>query len=154
MTFHGKNMNVKKFIAAVLGYIVVTFVIAAGWHLVLFREVYDELGIFTRREPLIALGIVSMLMQALVLAYWYPRWSRGGPPVREGMTFGLLTGVLMASIAVFAEAGKQYVMSLSTWLVFESVYYLLQFAIAGIVIALIYGRPAEQTAREGMARQA
>ena len=89
-------MNVKKFLAAVLGYIVVTFVIAAGWHLVLFREVYDELGIFTRREPLIALGIVSMIMQALVLAYWYPRWSRGGGncsvrgnsgPVSHALTF-------------------------------------------------------------------
>jgi hypothetical protein len=41
---------------------------------------------------------------------------------------------------VFAEAGKQNVSSLATWLVFESAYYLLQFGVVGVVIAAIYGR--------------
>lgn len=147
-------MNRTRFITAVFGYVLVTFVIAAGWHLMLFKELYDELGIFTRGEPLIALGVVSMLMQGVVLAYWYPRWSRGGTPVREGIRFGFVAGVLMASIAVFAEAGKQYVSSLSTWLIFESLYYLLQFSIAGAVIALIYGKGAGRAARAAAARPA
>lgn len=46
----------------------------------------------------------------------------------------------MASIAVFAEAGKQQVSSLPTWLIFESAYYLLQFGAVGACIGLIYGR--------------
>ncbi|MCI0526678.1 MAG: hypothetical protein L0Y56_04400 [Nitrospira sp.] len=131
-------MNTKKFALAVMGYIVVTFVIAATWHLVLFKGLYDQLGIFTRKEPLIPLGIVSIIMQAFVLAYLYPLFFRGGSPVKEGVKFGLLTGVLMASIAVFAEAGKQQVNSLMIWLAFESMYYLLQFSVAGIIIAVIY----------------
>lgn len=59
-------MNVRKFGLAVIAYVVVTFVIAAGWHLVLFKDVYDQFGIFTRKEPIIPLGIASMIMQALV----------------------------------------------------------------------------------------
>ncbi len=133
-------MDKKKFIFAAIAYVVVTFIIAAGWHLVLFKDIYDELAIFTRKEPLIPLGFASMVIQSLVLAYLYPVFSRGGSPVKEGLKFGLLIGTLMASIAVFAEAGKQQVSSLATWLIFESVYYLLQFGIAGVVMALIYGR--------------
>lgn len=47
-------------------------------------------------------------------------------------------GVLLASSAVFAEAGHQNVTSLPTWLTLESVYYLLQFAAVGAVMGLIY----------------
>lgn len=134
----------KKFTFAAVAYTILTFAVAASWHLVLFKDVYDQLGIFTRKEPIIPLGIASILMQALILAYLYPRFFKGGNPVREGLAFGLLSGVLMASIAVFAEAGKQHVSSLATWLVFESAYYLLQFGLLGVVIALIYGRRIEQ----------
>jgi hypothetical protein len=51
----------------------------------------------------------------------------------------------MASIAVFAEAGKQNVSSLTTWLVFETAYYLLQFGVLGVIIGSIYGRSIRQT---------
>ena len=128
-------MNTKKFLLAALGYLVVTFVIAAGWHLVLFKGLYDQLGIFTRKEPLIHLGVISMILQALVLAYVYPIFRRNRTPITEGLKFGILMGIFMGSYAVFAEAGKQEVTSLSTWLLLESVYYLLQFAIVGIVIS-------------------
>jgi hypothetical protein len=84
-------------------------------------------------------------MQSLVLAYLYPAfYKEGGSPAGQGLKFGLLIGVLMASIAVFAEAGKQNVSSLTTWLIFESGYYLLQFGLVGIVIGAIYGRGASR----------
>jgi hypothetical protein len=133
-------MDARKFTLAAIAYIIVTFAVAASWHLLLFKDLYDQLAIFTRKEPLIPLGIVSILMQALVLAYLYPSVYRGGSPVKEGLRFGLLIGILMASIAVFAEAGKQNVSSLATWLVFETAYYLLQFGVLGVIIGLIYGR--------------
>ncbi len=133
-------MSLKSYLLAAIAYVIVTFLIAASWHLVFFKELYDEFAIFTRKEPLIPLGIASILMQALVLAYLYPALYKGGRPAKEGLKFGLLIGVLMASIAVFAEAGKQNVSSLSTWLVFESAYYLIQFGLIGVIIGLIYGR--------------
>jgi len=133
-------MNAKKFVLAIVAYIVVTFAVAASWHLVFFKDLYDQLAIFTRKEPLIPLGIVSIVTQALILAYLYPVIYKGGSPSREGLKFGLLIGALMASVAVFAEAGKQNVSSLTTWLVFETVYYLLQFGVLGVIIGLIYGR--------------
>jgi len=138
-------MNAKKFVLAAVAYIIVTFAVAASWHLLFFKDLYDQLAIFTRKEPLIPLGIVSILIQAVVLAYLYPALYKGGNPAKEGLKFGLLIGVLMASIAVFAEAGKQNVSSLTTWLVFESAYYLLQFGVLGVIIGLIYGRNIRRT---------
>jgi hypothetical protein len=128
----------KNFILPFLAYVVLTFVIAATWHLVLFRDIYDQLGIFTRKEPIIPLGFMSMIMQGAVLAWLYPRVTRGDSPLKEGLRFGLLIGVLMASIAVFAEGAKQQVSSLPTWLILESVYYLLQFAVVGVAMAYVY----------------
>jgi hypothetical protein len=138
-------MNAKKFVLAVSAYVVVTFAVAASWHLVFFKDLYDQLAIFTRKEPLIPLGIVSIVTQALILAYLYPVLYKGGSPAKEGLKFGLLIGALMASVAVFAEAGKQNVSSLTTWLVFETTYYLLQFGALGVVIGLIYGRSIRGT---------
>ncbi|MBI5855690.1 MAG: DUF1761 domain-containing protein [Nitrospirae bacterium] len=128
----------KPYWLAVLAYVVCTFLIAAPWHLVLFKPVYDELAIFTRKEPLIPLGLLSMLIQGLVLSSLYPLVAQGRHSAKTGAMFGLLMGVLLASSAVFAEAGKQNVTSLSTWLLLESGYYLFQFAVVGAIMGLVY----------------
>lgn len=137
-------MDMKKYGLAVLAYVACTFFIAAPWHLVLFKPVYDELAIFTRKEPLIPLGLVSMLMQGLVLSYLYPLFAQSKYSIKTGASFGVLMGVLLASSAVFAEAGKQNVTALSTWLMLESVYFLLQFSVVGAIMGAIYakGEPA------------
>lgn len=45
----------------------------------------------------------------------------------------------MGSNAVLAEAGKNQVGSLRTWITLEGAYYLLQFTLVGMVIGLVYG---------------
>jgi hypothetical protein len=129
-----------KFWLAAASYLVLTFVIAAGWHLALFKELYARLGVFTRPRPIISLGILSMMLQAAVVAYLYPFYYQGGAPLTEGATFGLLLGVFMGSNAVLAEAGKSQVASLRTWIGLEGLYYLLQFLAVGAVIGLVYGQ--------------
>jgi len=129
----------SRFWMAAASYFVLTFVMAAGWHLALFKDVYARLGAFTRPRPIIPLGILSMVLQAVVVAYLYPLFSRGGHPLTQGATFGLLLGIFMGSNAVLAEAGKNDVGSLPTWIALEGVYYLLQFTLVGLVIGLIYG---------------
>ncbi len=47
-------------------------------------------------------------------------------------------GVFIASSAVLAEAAKQRVSSLPIWLALESTYYVIQFGLAGIAIAVVY----------------
>lgn len=134
-------METKTFLGAWGAYVLTTFVMGFVWHLLVFEELYRELAIFSRiDDPIVPLGFAAMVIQGFLLAYLYPRFSRWGEPWREGLRFGLLMGVFIASSAVLAEAAKQRVTSLPTWLIVETLYYLLQFALSGLVIALVYGR--------------
>ena len=134
-------MLIAKFFSSWLAYLVITFAMGFVWHLVIFKELYAKLGIFTRiDDPIIPLGFTAMLIQGAVLAYLYPLIAKSGSPISEGLKFGLLMGLFIASSAVIAEAAKQRVSSLPTWLVVESAYYAIQFSLSGIAIALIYGK--------------
>ncbi len=132
-------MTTRRALLAAGGYIVVTFVIAATWHLLLFKSVYDELAIFTRKEPIIPLGVLSMLVQSAVFTWLYRSYARGRHPALEGLKFGVAMGVFLGSYAVLADGAKFSMSSLGTWLGLESVYYLLQFSIVGVVFGLIHG---------------
>ena len=134
-------MTTKRFLAAWAAYLVVTFAGGAIWHLMLFEATYVRLGIFTRiKDPVIPLGLAAMLLQGAVLSYVYPMLARRERPVRDGLWFGFLAAVFIGSSAVLAEAGKNYVASLRTWLLLEWSYYLLQFLLSGLAIALVYSR--------------
>ena len=126
------------FVASAVAVLVVLFGFAATWHLVVFKDLYTQLAIFTRAEPLIPLGILSMALQAIVFAWLFPIFTAGKPPLVAGLTFGLVMGVLMGSIGALAEAGKQNVTSLPTFLVLESAFYLIQYALLGLVLGAVY----------------
>ncbi|MCE9535866.1 MAG: DUF1761 domain-containing protein [Nitrospirae bacterium] len=133
-------MNTKQNWLAVGAYVTGTFLTAAPWHLAPFKPLYDDLAIFSRRDPIIPLGLMAMLIQGLILSYAYPIFSQGTYTVKTGARFGLLIGTLFASMAVFAKAAKQNVTSLPTWLVLEATYYLFQFSLVGAAIGAIYGK--------------
>lgn len=130
-------MRLGRFVTAALAYLIVTFISAFGWHVVLFSDVYRAAGV--REEPVFALGIVAMLIQAVLVAYLYPRLSGTGTPVAEGLKFGLILGLLMGSYGALAEAAKFDVGSIPDWVVYEGSYFVLQFALTGVVVALVYG---------------
>lgn len=131
-------MFTAKFFGSWFAYLVITFAMGFVWHLVLFKKLYAELGIFARLDdPIIPLGFAAMLIQGAVLAYLYPYIARVGSPLAEGLRFGLIMGLFIASSAVIAEAAKQRVTSLPTWLIVESVYYAIQFSLCGVAIALV-----------------
>src|SRR5258707_15443033 len=101
------NRRRAMFIVSAVVVLVVMFAFAAGWHLVVFKDLYARLAIYTRAEPIIPLGLMSMVIQALIFAYIFPIFAAGKPPVPAGLGFGLLMGALMGSIGSAAEAGKQ-----------------------------------------------
>ena len=127
-------MNIRLFAVSSVVVLVVMFAFAASWHLVVFKDLYARLAIYTRAEPLIPLGLLSMLLQALIFAYLFPIFAAGKPPLAAGLGFGLLMGVLMGSVGALAEAGKQNVTSLPTFLTLESAFYLIQYTVIGLVI--------------------
>ncbi len=93
-----------RFWGAWAGCIAATFVGGFVWHLLLFKQTYIELKIFTRIEdPVIPLGLSAVIIQGAILAYVYPLLSPRRNPAAEGLRFGALAGLFLATSAVLAE---------------------------------------------------
>jgi lipid-A-disaccharide synthase-like uncharacterized protein len=130
-----------KFYGSWFAYLIISFALGYVWHLVLFKDLYARLAIFSRLDdPIVPLGFISIVVQGAILAYLYPFIAKQDSVMIEGLRFGLLMGVFIASSAVFAEAAKQRVTSLPTWLIVESIYYFIQFCLCGIAIATVHSK--------------
>ena len=127
----------KTYVKGAAFYLLATFPLAFVWHLVVFKGIYAELGMY-REEPSVALGFVAILIQGLLLSYAFPLVYRGGDPVRAGVKFGLVMGIFLWSSQVVAAAAKHEVSSLSTWLGIETAYFAVQFLLVGLAIGLAY----------------
>lgn len=133
-------MVTTAFFGGWLAYLAITFALGFVWHMVVFKELYHRLAIYSRLDdPIVPLGFLSMVIQGAVLAYLYPFVAHGDNPLVDGLRFGGLMGVFIASSAVLAEAAKQRVTSLATWFAVEGLYYTIQFGLSGLALGLIYG---------------
>jgi len=130
---------VKKFVSATLGYVVITMILGMSWHFIFFKDLYHRLGIYNRAEPIIPLGLLSMLIQGLILSYLYPFFQVGARPIPRGIAFSLIMGLFLFSVTTLANAAKISVSSMSTWLLVQSAFHLIQFILAGILLGLVYG---------------
>ncbi len=139
----------RNFMLATLAYAVITLVLGMTWHFILFKDLYDSLAIYNRQDPIIPLGFTSMLLQGLIIAYLYPSFYKGGHPIGQGIKFALLMGLFMFSVSTLANAAKIQVASMSTWLLVQTAFHLIQFTAVGIGIGLIY-RPALEERAHGL----
>ena len=109
------------------------------WHFNIMKEVYDGLKIYNRAEPIIPLGLTSMLIQGAILAYLYPFYATSDRPIVRGLKFSLLMGVFLFSVSTLANGAKFEVTSMSTWLMVQAAFHLIQFGLLGIAFGFIYG---------------
>ena len=136
-------MNKKSVLAAVI-YIVISMALGMAWHFVIFKDMYHNLGIYNRAEPIIPLGLTSMVIQGIILAYLYPIFYRGGSPIGQGIKFGFIMGAYLFSISTLANAAKIQVSSMTTWLLIQTAFHGIQFLLAGMGIGLVYGKSPEK----------
>jgi hypothetical protein len=128
----------RSFWMGALAYLLVTFPFAFAWHLMVFKTTYDRLGIFNRQEPIVALGFLAILVQGLLLSYAFGAFRRGAPSLKEGLKFGLLSGLFLWSSQVIAAAAKHDVRSLPIWIAVETFYFGIQFALVGVALWLAH----------------
>jgi hypothetical protein len=135
----------KKVVLATVGYLIVTFALGALWHFAFFPNAYHEFGIYDRESPIIPLGVLSMLMQGIVMALIYPRWYRDEAPLAAGLKFALLMGAFLFSVSTLANAAKIHVNGLGNFVLIQVAFHALQFGAAGAVFGLIFGRQPVKT---------
>lgn len=133
-------MNIKKISLAAASYVVLTMAVAFPWHMIWFHDLYLEMGAYTRAEPSIPLGMLSMFVQGIVIAYLYPFYYHGGNPIIQGIKFSLIVGAVVYSVMGFAMAAKIDINPISTFLFYSFIFQCIQFVLTGSALGLIYGK--------------
>jgi hypothetical protein len=134
-----RPVGARSFWLGVAAYILPSFPIAFVWHLVLFEQKYHALQMY-RDDPIIPFGVISMIVQGLILSWLYPHvfpQSRGSF-LRDGLLYGLGAGLLSWSFTTIAVAAKNVMSSVPDYLLLETGFTVLQFVVVGPLIALAY----------------
>lgn len=114
-----------------LAYLVLSFALGAVWHVVLFKEYYKKLAVYSNIEkPRFSFGISAMLLQGIVFAYVYPL-------IANPWLFASGLFMLLASFMVFAEAGKQNATSLSGFVTIQLAFSAAQTALITLTFILV-----------------
>jgi hypothetical protein len=129
----------KPFTLAVFAYLIPTFATGFVWHLVAFHDVYTRLGIY-RPEPIIPLGFGSMLVQALIFAWAYPRLfdTARDAWIGSALRAGLLFAALSWSFTTLAVAAKHPMASVPDYLLIETAFTAVQFGLVAPLMALAW----------------
>jgi len=136
---HNTTTATRSFWLGVAAYLVPTFPIAYAWHLTVFAQAYEALGIY-RPDPIIPFGFASMVIQGIVFSWAYPRLlpRRDAAIWKPGLTYGLVLALLSWSFTTLAVAAKNIMSSVPTYMLLETGFTLLQFVIVGPLIALAH----------------
>ncbi len=123
-----------------LAYFVITMALAYPWHMILFHDLYVEWGAFTRAEPIVVFGMISVIIQGIVIGYLYPFFYQGGNPIVQGVKFSIIAGLLIYSVMGFATAAKFQIEPVVDFLVYHTIFQLIQFVLVGVALGWIYRR--------------
>ena len=129
----------RKFWLAFAAYVLPTFPLGFFWHLSTFAENYRQLAMY-REDVIIPMGLSSMVIQGLVFAWAYPRLFSTAKDqwLASALKFGLIFGTLAWSFLVLPTAAKYNMTSVSSFMLLETGFTILQYAVVSPLIALAY----------------
>ena len=130
-------MQNKSFWLAFTAYLLPTFLMGYFWHLSWFVEPYHHLNLY-RADVIIPMGLLSMLIQAIFFAWAYPRLFSGLDWKAGALRLGLLFGLLAWSLTTLPVAAKYQMTSIKNFMLLETGFTILQFAVVAPLIALAY----------------
>ena len=129
----------KKRVLAVLAYVLPTFPLGFFWHLIVFADYYRSLNVY-REQVIIPFGIGSMLVQGLIWALLYERLFAGESVVKGALKFAAFACPLAWSFMVLAVSAKHPMSSVGGFLIIETAFMLVHYAVVSPLIATVYAR--------------
>ncbi len=136
----GQPSTSRSFWLGVAAYLVPTFPLGFFWHLTWFEKSYQALQIY-RGDPIIPFGLGSMLVQAVIFSWAYPRLfgqEDRRAVLRNGLLYGLGMALLSWSFTTLAVAAKHPMTSIVDYVMLETGFTAVQFLIVGPLIAWTY----------------
>jgi hypothetical protein len=124
-------------------YLLPSFPLGYFWHLSTFAEAYAALGML-RPDPVIPLGLATMIIQAALFSWAYPRLfdTAQSAWLRSGLGAALSFGLLSWSFTTLAVAAKYRSNSTVYFVTLESAFTAIQFLVTGMLMALAHRRNA------------
>jgi hypothetical protein len=143
----------KRYVSAMLAYLVPTFALGFVWHLVLFESYYNSLAIY-RRDIIVPFGFLSMLIQAAIFAWFYDL-AFASRPARlwaKAAAYGAAGATLSWSFTTLAVAAKNIMSSVPDYLLIETAFTIVQWtlvAAATVATSVRSPSPTRASALEG-----
>ena len=131
----------RSFWLGALAYLLPTFPLGYVWHLVTFADAYAQLELY-RSDVIIPFGLASMLVQAAVFSWAYPRLfsTLSQDWARSALRFFGVFGFLAWSFTTLPVAAKYRMTSVSQFMMLETAFTVLQFAVVAPIMALVQRR--------------
>jgi len=130
-------MDFKKFSMAVVGGFIAMFIPGGLWHMLIMKDFYNKYGGDSAlAEPNMIFIILGVLILAALMAYMYPQGYKGGSPVKEGLRFGVVIGllwILLYNVIMIGVMGTA-----KTLVVVDALWHIFEQGIGGIVIGYVY----------------
>jgi hypothetical protein len=134
----------SKIIIGLVAYVILTFVIAYSWNMVLFRENYLALASSSLRSaPIIQLGLITILLEGLALSIIFSIYYKGGNPLTEGLLLGLLVGIFSVAYAGLTVPAKFVIDPIWKYTILELSFGIIHFGLAGIILGFIFNRTSQ-----------
>jgi hypothetical protein len=144
-------MNFPRVAIAALAAWVVYMGIGFVVHDVLLADTYAQFASVMRpadeQRGILPVAFGFALVGFFAFAYAYAKGYEGGNGVQEGLRFGVIVGILLCC---FAGIWNYMVWPISTELFAWLIDYIVEFAIYGMIVGLIY-RPLRLAARRSAA---
>lgn len=136
-----------RYVAAIIAYLVPTFILGFVWHLMLFESYYASLAIY-RSDIIIPLGLGSMIIQAVVFAWVYDKAfaRQSGSWLAVGLRYAFTGAILSWSFTTLAVAAKNVMTSVPDYLLIETAFTAVQWLIVGPLTALTFSATASRNA--------
>jgi len=130
------NRKLWLFVAA---YFVITMAWAYPWHIIWFHDRYEEMGALGRKDPIIPFGMLAVLIQGVVIGYFYPFYRKEtGNQILQGIKFAMIIGLLIYSVMAFTTVAKLNIEPIATFLAYHTVFQFIQFLLTGAALGWIF----------------
>lgn len=141
------HRSIARYWLAVAAYLVPTFPLGYFWHLAIFEQQYRSLQLY-RNDVIIPMGLSAMLIQAFLYAWMYPKLFSTSRQswTQSAAGFFLVFFLLGFSWAVLPVAAKYQMSSVPRFMMLETGFTFVQFAVVAPLIALAYREGSTVTA--------
>ncbi len=130
-------MTKTRFLLGFLAYVVPTFPLGWFWHMTVFKGYYEGLQVY-RDDLIVPLGLAAMTVQGIIWVYLYWRLFAGDGVLRGAMKFAVIAAPLAWSFMVLAVAAKHQMTSPARFVLIETGFIALQYAVVSPLIALAF----------------